>query len=186
MKINIKNPKGIVPGFVMQQPSFQFAPRDFAVGDDRQESRVIPGRVQEQSLERWQEDSTVPILYGVGSDPDDRLALYFAGYLAMLHAKQVRNCRIEWHSLYGGFKNPLLDKEGLPPTLLILHNLTPDSTNSKIEKARDLLEHFRNIPRIVVTAGVDPMTFFVNRLYLPLNSLFYAHSHTVKQKITVI
>ncbi len=99
-----------------------------------------------------------------------------------------------WHKVYGGFKDDLRD-DGVntKPSLLILTNVLVNSTNMKIEKLRDILEKYDDIPRIVVIsgnrsieadiskypvgsipcAGVDPITFFATKLQYPLNHGFY-------------
>ncbi len=77
-----------------------------------------------------------------------------------------------WHNLYGGFDNPLVAKEGssaFKPSMLILSNVTMDSTAPKIEKLRDILEAYSSIPRIVIASGTDPLTLFHSRLYSNLN-----------------
>lgn len=172
-----------------RQPPFEFNPRDYNIVDERLDQRIIESDVQTNSLDYFLKNPASPQIYGVGSAPCDSLALYFAGYLANEHAKQVKNANIVWHSLHGGFKNPLLDKAAdmsRKPTLLVLHNLTPDSTSPKVEKARDLLRYYDGIPRIVVIAGTDPYTFFLTRLYLPLNGLFFSYAATVNQQIKVL
>jgi hypothetical protein len=86
----------------------------------------------------------------------------------------------KWHKVYGGYKDPLRDrdiekeKDGNEyPCLLILTNVLPDSTPYKLEKLRDLLEKYDDIPRIVVMSGTDPITFFATKLQYPLNHGIY-------------
>lgn len=75
-----------------------------------------------------------------------------------------------WHRIFGGLGDPLRDKNIQEvPSLLILSNITVDSSANKLEKVRDLLEKYNNIPRIVVIAGVDPFTFFGAGIHFPLN-----------------
>ena len=85
--------------------------------------------------------------------------------------------------LTGGFENKSLNAE---PSLLVITGLTPNSTPVKLEKARDLLEKHSNIPRIVVMAGEDPITFFMTRLYYSVNSIYYHSSALVKQRVEIV
>lgn len=81
-----------------------------------------------------------------------------------------------WHKVYGGYKDELRDKDIQKeresdeyPCMLILTNVLPESTPYKLEKLRDLLEKYDDIPRIVVLGGSDPLTFFATKLQYPLN-----------------
>ena len=74
-----------------------------------------------------------------------------------------------WHRLYGGFNDTLRDAKDLDPcSLLVLTNIGPDSTQQKLEKLRDLLERYDSIPKIVVVNGSDPVTFFAEKVRMPL------------------
>ena len=89
-----------------------------------------------------------------------------------------------WHTLLGGFDNILVSKESNStsrPSLLILSNVTLDSTAPKIEKLRDILEFYSTIPRIVVVSGTDPLTFFHSKLYMSLNASCFLASNLVKK-----
>lgn len=121
---------------------------------------------------------------GIGSFPSDLRAKMIAVNL-MLEAIHVQNestsSRIRrydyplWHKVYGGFKDNLRDN-GLGddrPSMLIISNVDVLSTPVKIEKVRDILEQHPNIPRVVVVAGCDPLTFFATKLHLPLDYGFY-------------
>jgi len=80
-----------------------------------------------------------------------------------------------WHRLYGGFDEPLLNSPELP-SMLVLTNVLEDSTASKIEKTRDLLEKYSAIPRIVVTGGTDPLQLFRSRLFYPVDACVFLDS----------
>jgi len=70
-----------------------------------------------------------------------------------------------WHSVYGGYHDPLRDdpdfaKKALENCgLLVIGNIAINSVPVKIEKVRDLLTKYSDIPRIVATGGVDPVVF---------------------------
>jgi hypothetical protein len=122
-------------------------------------------------------------IVGVGSFPSDlrakMIALNIMAAAVRLHteAKTHRIRRADypfWHKVYGGFKDVVRD-EGLPdrPSLLVISNVDIYSTPVKVEKVRDILEQNPNIPRVVVVAGCDPVTFFATKLHLPLDYGFY-------------
>lgn len=74
-----------------------------------------------------------------------------------------------WHRVMGGFPDALRDaKTKSNMSMLIITNVGPDSTQHKLEKVRDLLELYDNIPRIVVVNGCDPITFFAEKMRMPL------------------
>lgn len=56
------------------------------------------------------------------------------------------------------------------PSLLIISNVTDEATPHKIERLRDILDCVDSIPKIVVTGGADPVTFFSRKLYYPIAS----------------
>lgn len=86
-----------------------------------------------------------------------------------------------WHTLTGSFADELRDSREESPSLLILSNVSTDSSNVKIEKLRDILEKFNSTPRIVVLTGSDPITFVNTRLRVAINyCLYLSTSHKVE------
>ena len=70
-----------------------------------------------------------------------------------------------WHNVMSGFKDKFLDTEiNVLPSMLILSNVTEDSTQLKMEKLRDLIVKYDGIPRIVITCASDPLTFMLGRI----------------------
>ncbi|QDH83417.1 hypothetical protein [Achromobacter phage Motura] len=187
-KIEIKTKHPLIPGYVFRQAPFKWDPIIFSLESEKLKSALIEPAGQDESLELFLNSPMAPMLYSVSGAPDDAKALYFAAYLMAHHIKHVPNANPVWHSLYGGFSNPLLDKArdgNLLPSMLILTNLTPTSTGSKLEKARDLLTHFQNIPRIVVSAGIDPISFFATSLHLPVNGFAYFSEALIKSRVEI-
>jgi len=93
-----------------------------------------------------------------------------------------------WHNLYGGFENTLLTKESssaYKPSLLIISNVTIDSTNSKMEKLRDIIEAYASVPKIIVAAGSDPLTIFHSRVYSNLNFCAYLGTPLSKKSVVL-
>jgi len=116
----------------------------------------------------------------VGSFPSDLRAKYLAQLImnaavdAHLANRRPGRSMPLWHRVYGGLSDPLRDKPiSDMPCMLIISNVNDSSSNYKIEKVRDLLEKFSDIPRIVVTGGEPPCDLFANKLFLPLKAAFY-------------
>jgi len=174
-----------IPGSVWTQPAFKFDPQPFAVGNERLNDKIFKESVQTESLERFKADPTRPLVYGVSAAPDDSRAKYFAAYLVQHYLENVHpsQTQVLWARLDSGFENKFLTVE---PSLLVITGLSPNSTAVKLEKARDLLEQNSNIPRIVVVAGEDPVTFMKSRLFYPLHNIYFHSTQIVKRKVEVI
>jgi len=67
--------------------------------------------------------------------------------------------------------------------MLVITNVGVDSSQVKLEKLRDILEKYDSIPRIVVVNGVDPVSFFAERVRLPLKYAFYL---SAEQKASIL
>lgn len=188
-KIRVKDKKaldGIVHGSVWRQGEFVFEPNDFVIESPRLENRIIAGSVQEKSLQTFIENPSSPMVYIVSGNPDDSKAKFFAAYLASLHKTKLGSkADIIWEPVYGGFDNPLLKKD-IEPSMLILSNLAENSTNLKFEKVRDLIERWPSIPRIIVCAGEDPISFGASRLHISVHGIAYFGSKLSKTMQEVI
>lgn len=119
-----------------------------------------------------------PII-GIGSFPSDMRAKMLAANIMdrAITFQTTRDRRNPshyplWHRVYGGFGDPLLDNQQ-SMSMLIISNVGLDSTAPKIEKVRDLLTKYDNIPRIVITHGCDPMEFFLTKMHMPMTYGFY-------------
>lgn len=113
----------------------------------------------------------------INSFPSDLYAKYLAVHIfqkameawARRH-KPGRSLPL-WHKVYGGFNDALRDKHTDElPSLLVISNVNDGSSAYKLEKVRDLLEKFSDVPRIVVTSSRDPITFFATKLHYPVNA----------------
>lgn len=86
-----------------------------------------------------------------------------------------------WHRLYGNLGDPVRDKEQEHISMLVITNVGADSSNIKLEKLRDLLEMYDNIPRIVVVNGTDPVSFFAEKIRKELRYAFYLNAEIKPQ-----
>lgn len=117
---------------------------------------------------------------GIGSFPSDLRAKYLA--ITIMNAAIDEHVRLRkpgrsmplWHRVYGGLGDNLRDKPIQDmPSMLIISNLNGESSNFKLEKVRDLLEKFSEIPRIVISGGEPPVDLFANRLHYQLRYGLY-------------
>lgn len=154
----------------------KWAPTAFTVESPRLEQRIIEASVQEASLAAFTANPRRAMTYVVAGNPDDKDAKYFAAYLTQLHIQALGiNAEPRWESMTGVFDNPAMKEN---PTMLVVTNLTPRSSNLKFEKTRDLLERHAAIPKVLVVAGEDPISFAATRLYAPVHALAYFGSPT--------
>ena len=189
LRIKVRDRKllsGIVHGSVWRQADFVWEPSAFVIESPRLENKIIESSVQIESLEQFKANPAAPMIYVIAGNPDDSKAKYFAAYLAYLHKlKLATRADVHWEAIFGGFDNSLIKKD-IEPSMLIISNLAENSTAVKIEKAKDLLERWPNIPRIVVCAGEDPISFAATKLYVPCHGLAYFSSSLSKKVQEVI
>lgn len=141
-------------------------------------SKIVSIAKQTRALESIIENP-IRARYAVcfNSFPSDLLAKYLAVHVFNLaitswqkRHKPGRSMPI-WHRVYGGFVDTLRDKSSDEvPSLLVITNVNDSSSPIKLEKVRDLLEKYSNIPRIVVTSSKDPISFFATKLHYPVNA----------------
>jgi hypothetical protein len=191
-KIEVKQTplvREVVPGHVFRQSAFKFQPSAFGLESQRLNERIIEASVQTNSLSLFLKDPTRALVYSVSGNPDESKARYFAAYLVQEHIKAMGEyANVIWYPMYGGYSNPLMDRSddlGMP-SMIVLTNLTPVSTQIKLEKARDILARYQDIPRIVVSAGMDPLSFMTTRLHSAVNALAYFSESLVKMKVQII
>lgn len=146
-------------------------PQAFVVESAKLDGRVIESSTQRNSLLTFAANPKRAMTYIVSGNPDDKDARYFAAYLAQLHIDALGlQAHVRWEAMLGAFDNPAMRDE---PSLLIITNLTPRSSNLKYEKTRDLLERHATIPKVLVVAGEDPISFAATRLYAPVHAIAY-------------
>lgn len=145
-------------------------------------TRRVPKKMQQEALKRVMEKPIgVPYLMAISSSPNDGKAKMLAAFIMQQALKahlsgKYRSARGKalplWHMVNGSFQDRLRDNSEERPSMLVISNITEQSTNVKFEKVRDLLEMFSDIPRIIVCTPTDPLTLVNRRIYLPLNHAF--------------
>ena len=128
----------------------------------------------------------------IGSDFDEDLAVVSAlglMYQSMSrHAKRPNECKQPYlWRLFGGSYDRLRQNDDFRNGvggigMLILTNLAENSTPDKIEKARDLIAMYPDIPKVVTVAGSDPLVFSLEKLHInPTRVLHLGRNRKVSQ-----
>lgn len=131
-----------------------------------------------------------PYVYIIGSEPSDKKAKMVAATLVLKFLEQNPGDSrgIVWHTLTGSYRDKYRDTVfhgEKKPKLMVLSNITPESTEVKIEKLRDLLELYPDIPRIVLITGINPLTFCNDYIRYHLNYLTWIYSERKKNVLEV-
>lgn len=173
-----------MPRDVIRMPAFNTDQHliSFASEMEGLKTRRVTKKQQQQALLRVLERPfSAPYLMAISSSPNDGKAKQLAAFLLQNAMRahmsgKFRSTRGRdmpmWHFLTGSFQDKLRDGEDRP-SMLILSNLTKDSTNVKFEKCRDILEKYNDIPRIIVMTPDDPLTMVNSRLYMPVNVVLH-------------
>ena len=106
-------------------------------------------------------------------------ALLMDSYLTHCHRMNEKGEQVRlpyWHSLYG-FKDKLIERElqdriGIPG-LLVIDCLFNECTTGKMDRVRDLLSMFSNIPTILIGSGFNPAEMCRDNLYIMPNKMLY-------------
>lgn len=120
-------------------------------------------------------------VFVINSFPSDLRAKIFASCVMSSACEQHRDMAPTkrkgksapvWARLMGnGDFNQINHLREMRPSMLILSNINETASNSKLERLRDIIDAFDDIPRIVVTAGQDPITFMMKRVQYPLSGV---------------
>lgn len=174
----------IEDSLVRIRPDIKWLPEDFVI-------KSISVRKQALNLEKVLNN---PLrgnyIAAIGSYPSDsRAKLVAANIMNQAMSQQMKGVHRGrayplWHKVFGGRFDPIRDsREHEHLSMIVLSNVSHDSTPDKLEKLRDLLEKFDSIPRIVVVNGGDPVTFFAEKVRMPLNYAFYI---SAEQKASIM
>lgn len=179
-----RSPFSLEDSLVRIKPSVKWLPEDFVL-------RSISIKKQLTNIEKvFAKPLTGSYTCAIGSYPSDTRAKV----LALNIMNRAIDAQIDgaargrsypmWHRLMGNTWDPIRDSRDPDPfSMLIITNVGVDSSQIKLEKLRDLLEKYDSIPKIVVVNGIDPVTFFAERVRLPLN---YAFHLTAEHKASIL
>lgn len=135
--------------------------------------KPIPSRIQlsylRKSISRPIHGSWLMVVGSTGEDARARVAaaaIFRAATLVALGGAD----RPLWWPVYGGRWDKLRDDEPWRASigrvgLLVISNVSENSTPDKIEKVVDLIHMYANVPKVVIVDGADPLEFSVSRLH---------------------
>lgn len=113
-----------------------------------------------------------------GTLTDTLPRLMAASILAHLYTKQ--GLGVYWVPVYSSihFEDTLSSYEFEKVKAVVISNILPDSSISRIEKVKDLISQLRDMNKlaIIVTAGIEPYCFCVTRLRTAPNYAFHIKS----------
>jgi hypothetical protein len=178
---NLLRNRGVNHAAFRQVP-YKFQPTSYVAAIEGLKPKSFSRPKQIEMFQSMLDDPFRPVNYAVNSAPDDGKAKLLAAYImqnALQHHSSFTALPL-WVDLTSGFDNPLI-KHKQNPSMLIINNVGMDSTPVKLEKLRDILEVYSDIPRITVVTGTDPYTFFMRKLYLPIHGLAYLTNTAVKR-----
>lgn len=173
---------------VLAQRPFDFKPSSFTAQVEGLKPRLFKSKKQLVWFEEFMDDPFQSKSYCLVSAPNDSQAKLLAAFM-MQHAVSRgsrQNALPLWHDLTGGFNNPMLNDKNYKnqnASMLVLNNVGTTSTQPKLEKLRDILEIYTEVPKVVIATGCCPYTFFTKYLYLPIHALAYMTSTAVKKSI---
>jgi hypothetical protein len=163
----------------LQKP-FKFAPTSFTSSIHGLKPKSITRETQVKQLQEFLDEPFRPVTYCLVSAPNDGMAKLLAAYMMQHAVIHHRSTLPVWHDLTQSFKNSLIEDD-VHASLIILNNVGSTSTPAKLEKLRDLLTHYADIPRIVVATGCDPFMFFTQHMFMPMNACAYMTTEQVKK-----
>ena len=176
MKIRVKRDdkiKRIVPGFVFQQPPFDFFPVGFSIKVRGENDLLYPKSIQEAGLKKFLSYPFGGQNYVLTSFLDDSKPLYMAAFLVQAHLSAGGTNPV-WVSMTSSYRDDLdaVNK----PSMLVLSNLTSESSPVRLEKCRDLTFRYYDVPKIIVGCGLDPIHFGGTKLHIAVNKMVYFKS----------
>jgi hypothetical protein len=163
------------------QRPFEFRPTTFVASIEGLKPKTFTQQMQVHMVDSYVKHPSQPCLIGISSAPNDGQSKLLAAWMMEQHLIADYNNRPLWHDLMGGFKTNLLDEEPLNITMLVLNNIGPDSSQTKKEKFRDILERYADIPIVVVVNGSDAFTFFTRDMRKPCQGVIYLASGLAKK-----
>lgn len=152
--------------------------RDITIASDRMNMSLRAKKQIESYKELWDDPFHAPYIFCVSSTPSEIMAQMVATRLflrATAKATKLRKGMPRWHPIYGGIRNDDLrdNDRDRSISLLVCSNVPYDATPYKLEKLRDILCQYNNIPRIIATSSEDPIAFMADKLHMPVNYAMY-------------
>lgn len=182
-RLNILRNRGM-NGSVMAQKPFLFKPTSFTSNIEGLKPKAFNQSRQIEWFDEFLEEPFRPMNYCLVSAPNDGLAKMLAAFM-MQHALAHNSSKVAlplWVDLLGGFENRIVEQK-VNASLLVLNNVGTNSTQPKLEKLRDIIETYSQVPKIVIAHGCDPYQFFCRHLGSPIHALAYLTTNSVKKAV---
>jgi hypothetical protein len=133
-------------------------------------AKQIVEKVQIDHLQKYG-GTQGPYTYCISSPVNDGYAKFIGCWWFLKWIEQQQRTSLSrpvWHQIDGGYYDRLRDQK-VNCSGLILTGVVKGSSPIKVEKLRDILERYQNIPRVVLTSDENPLEVF-DRLKLGLTS----------------
>lgn len=175
--------QSIIPGRVWAIPAFEFDGISFTPSTDMLNPKIYGRKVQEQSLGLFIKKPNRPQTYICSSQPDDSHASLLAAFLVEQHIKKVKNNNVVWEHLNTFYNSQLSLDQSAKPTMLVISTCYENMTFSRIERVRDIVNAFYDIPKIIVASGIDPISLAAYKLHIPVHAIYYSEDPIMKSKL---
>lgn len=175
--------KSIIPGRIWSVQPFEFDARSFTPSTDLLNPKIYSRKVQEQSLSAFIRKPNRAQTYICSSLPDDSHASLFAAFLVEQHIKHVTNNNVVWEQLSSFHSSELSLDSSFKPTMIVISTCYDDMSQYRIERVRDIIHSFYDVPKVVVASGIDPISLAVHKLHLPVHAIYYSEDPLMKSKL---
>lgn len=170
----------VVPGQVWAVQPFQFNAQSFSPKANTLNAKRFTAKLQEQCLNAFITHPNKPLTYICASQPDYQQAMYFAAYLASIHIKKIKSSNVHWEQINNYIASDLSTESYAKPSMIVLSVCYEDTTSYRVEKIRDIIEAFPNIPKVIVASGIDPISLAAYKLHIPVNAVYYTEDPIMK------
>lgn len=132
---------------------------------------IYESKKQVESYNSLRSSIGTPVVFGFSSSPDDSLAKRAA--LQLCAEVLMQNKVVHWHPVYGLFDDDYRSGRVKKPDVLILTNVLLESSVTKHECLRDILERYSDITRIVITSGCTARELVTDKLHYKINGMVH-------------
>ena len=175
--------QSIIPGRVWAVRPFEFDGSSFTPSTDMLNPKIYGRKIQEQSLGLFIKKPNRPQTYICSSQPDDSHASLLAAFLVEQHLNKVKTSNVIWEQLNCFHQSQLSLDQSAKPTMIVISTCYADMSFSRIERVRDIIHAFYDIPKIIVASGIDPISLAAYKLHIPVHAIYYSEDPIMKSKL---
>lgn len=175
--------ESIIPGRVKAIQPFEFDGVSFSPSAETLEPKIFGRKIQEQSLALFIKKPNRPQVYICSSQPDDSHASLLAAFLVEQHINKIKNSNVIWEHLSAFHDSQLSLEPSAKPTLIVISTCYENMTFSRIERVRDIVNAFYDVPKIIVASGIDPISLAAYKLHIPVHAIYYSEDPIMKSKL---